>query len=88
MLLSEVTEKLQEMGDEANLEKMQRFGIPIENAFGIRMPVLRQFARELGKDHALALQLWDTGKHEAQILASLVDKYREVTSRFNFMLVG
>lgn len=79
MTVSDVTEKLQFLGHKANLEKMQRFGIPTENAYGIRMPDLRKFAREIGRNHTLALQLWNTGKHEARILASLVDRYQEVT---------
>ncbi len=79
MMLSKVSEKLQEMGDEAHLEKMQCFGIPTSKAYGIPMPDLRKFAKSIGKDHALALQLWNTEMHEARILASLVDRPQEVT---------
>jgi 3-methyladenine DNA glycosylase AlkD len=79
MSISEITDKLQLMGKEMHLEKMQRFGIPTDRAYGISMPDLRRFAKEIGKNHGLALQLWDTGKHEARILASLVDKHQEVT---------
>lgn len=79
MTISEITERLECMGQETHLEKMQRFGIPTDHAYGISMPDLRRFAKETGKDHTLAQQLWDTGKHEARILASLVDKHQEVT---------
>lgn len=79
MTITEITEELKALGSEENFAKMQRFGIPVENAYGIRMPDLRKFAREIGKNHTLALHLWETGKHEARILASLVDKPKEVT---------
>jgi 3-methyladenine DNA glycosylase AlkD len=36
-------------------------------------------AKEIGHNHNLALQLWNSGIHEAQILASLVDNPKEVT---------
>lgn len=79
MTTAEITERLQALGHAENIVKMQRFGVYVENAYGIRMPDLRKFAREVGKDHTLALQLWDTGNHEARILASLIDKPKEVT---------
>lgn len=36
------------------------------------MPDLRAVAKTCGVDHALALELWETGIHEARILATLV----------------
>jgi 3-methyladenine DNA glycosylase AlkD len=36
-------------------------------------------ASEIGKDHALAVELWSSGIHEARILACLIDEPEEVT---------
>lgn len=36
------------------------------------MPNLRAVAKTCGVDHALAVELWETGTHEARILATLV----------------
>ena len=58
---------------------MARFGIAVEQAYGVSVPVLRQYAKALKPNHALALDLWETGVHEARILASLVDHPAEVT---------
>lgn len=55
-----------------NIEGMKRFGINSENAFGIPTPDLAAMAREIGRDQALALDLWDTGFHEARIMAAMV----------------
>ena len=60
---------------------MARFGINPERALGVRIPDLRRLARELRKDHSLALALWRTGVHEARILASMVDEPGRVTER-------
>ncbi len=60
---------------------MARFGINPERALGVRIPDIRGLARELGKDHALALALWRTEVHEARILASMVDEPERVTER-------
>ncbi len=56
-----------------NVAGMARYGINPQGTLGISMPTLRAIARMTGKDHALALELWDSRLHEARILAGLVD---------------
>ena len=58
---------------------MARFGIASNNTLGVSVPTLRSMARKLGKDHPLSLALWDSGIHEARILASMVDEPAKVT---------
>jgi 3-methyladenine DNA glycosylase AlkD len=58
---------------------MARFAVPIDKALGIPTSALRKLAREIGKDHELAENLWKSGVHEARILAALVDEPRKVT---------
>jgi 3-methyladenine DNA glycosylase AlkD len=61
------------------LEGMAKYGLEKENRLGVSMPNLRALAKEIGKDHDLALQLWQTCIQDARILAALVDKPEEVT---------
>jgi len=58
---------------------MARFGINPKNTLGVSIPFLRKTARELGKGHGLALELWKSGLHEARILASMVDEPSKVS---------
>lgn len=58
---------------------MARFGINPTNTLGISIPTLRKMGREIGTDHDLAKQLWDSGIHEARILAAMIDDPEEVT---------
>lgn len=58
---------------------MARFGIQAQQALGVSMPILRQMAREIKRNHALALELWASGIHEARILASLVAEPDKMT---------
>jgi 3-methyladenine DNA glycosylase AlkD len=80
MTCEEIVAELRGMESEHNREGMARFGIATEHALGISVANLRKLARRAGKDHALAQQLWDTGLHEARILASIVDVPAEVTA--------
>ncbi len=56
------------------VEGMVRFGIRPAQALGVSIPTLRKMAKEIGRNHALALALWDSGIHEARILASMIDE--------------
>ena len=74
MKTSDIIKKLKKLENKKNREGMARYGINVENAFGVSIPVLRKFAREIGKDHSMALELWETGFHEARLLACLIDE--------------
>lgn len=75
----EVVHRLKSMKNAANLAGMARYGIRTDNALGVSMPVLRRMGKDLGRDHGLAEELWNTGIHEARILASLVAEPSRVT---------
>lgn len=78
--VEEVLEKLKEKARPGQLEGMARFGMAPEHRLGIQIPVLRKMAKELGKDHRLALDLWKTGITEARILAGMIDDPQKVTA--------
>ena len=74
-----VLEQLRELGDPSRLSGMRRYGINTRRALGISVTELRGLARGIGKDHDLALALWDSRFHEARILASMLDDPAAVT---------
>jgi 3-methyladenine DNA glycosylase AlkD len=71
--------ELRAMGSKRNREGMERYGINVENAYGVSVYELRRIAKRLGTDHELALALWATGNHEARLLACFVDDPAAVT---------
>jgi len=79
MQYADILKKLKSLSSPKAVEGMARFGINPENTFGVSVPNLRKMAKETGKDHALAQQLWESGIHEARILASMVDDPKMVT---------
>jgi len=60
---------------------MSRFGIPTDNALGIPTPVLKKLAKEIGRDQALAQDLWSSGIHEARSLAALIGDANKISER-------
>ena len=65
----------------ANVAGMARYGINSKDTLGVPMPVLRKLAKEAGRSHELAAELWASGIHEARILATLIDDPARVTGR-------
>lgn len=74
-----ILKKLNALPNPKAVEGMTRFGINPENTYGISIPNLRKMAKEIGKHHSIAQQLWDSGIHEARILASMIDDLNQVT---------
>lgn len=60
---------------------MARYGINTEKRLGVQIPELRQLAKETGKNHQIALELWQTGIAEARILAAMTDEPEKVTEQ-------
>src|SRR5438034_1108637 len=79
MLSDQIIANLKQQANAQNVEGMARFGIRSAQVLGISMPTLRKMAKEIGRDHALALELWDSGIHEARILASMIGEPSLVT---------
>jgi 3-methyladenine DNA glycosylase AlkD len=71
--VEEIVGRLEALANSKNVAGMARYGINRKGTLGIPLPTLRKLAREAGRDHQLALRLWDTGIHEARILAAMVD---------------
>ncbi|MDN3549518.1 DNA alkylation repair protein [Mucilaginibacter aquaedulcis] len=81
MAVQEIIDLLKHKAEPAYLAGMTRYGINTDHALGVRLPELRKLAKVIGKDHALALELWDTQFHEARMLASLIDDPALVTEQ-------
>jgi 3-methyladenine DNA glycosylase AlkD len=70
---------LKRLGSKAGRDGMARFAIPSHNAFGVSVGDIRKVAKQLGRDHDLALELWETGLYEPRMLACFVDDPEQVT---------
>lgn len=86
MTVKEILEQLESLGDEKrrafNL-KPAPHGIAAGKLkqFGVAMGDLRKLAAKIKSDHALALQLWKTGNIDAQLLAILIMKPKELSAK-------
>lgn len=79
MSKEEIIQELKKNANPRNVIGMKRFGIQGKNMLGISVTFLRKFAKQIPKDHKLAIGLWNTGIHEAKMLATMIDELEKVT---------
>lgn len=71
MILSEVMQQLEARGTEQNRKVYPRHGVR-EPMFGVSYADLGAMAKQIRQDHSLALALWETGNHDARVLATMI----------------
>ena len=79
--VEEVLKKLKAKARPDQLEGMARYGMVAERRLGVSVPDMRKIAKELGRDHKLALELWKKGIPEARILAAMIDEPENLTEK-------
>ncbi|MDX2198227.1 MAG: DNA alkylation repair protein [Phycisphaerae bacterium] len=80
---------LRDLADEKTRAGMARYAIPSDRALGVPVGKIRDLAKSLkgrprdeaarARNHALALELWQTGCYEARMLAPFLDDPASVT---------
>lgn len=80
MEFNQIIEEFEELSDADFSKNMKRFGIRYVKSYGIRLPQIRKIAKRCGKNHELALRLWNHGYHETYLLATLVEEPEKVDS--------
>lgn len=74
-----VMAELESLGNEKIRAMNARNGVDGKQ-YGVKMGDLRNIAKKIKTDHALAVELWETGVLEARLLAMLVCKPKEFSA--------
>ena len=86
----EVLKWLERKGTRKYVEGLARYGIQTnKRVLGVSVGTMRALAKQLGRDHALAAELWKSGCYEGQMMATLIDDPKRVTrSQMNAWAAG
>lgn len=71
MTKNEILAMLYDLGNEKRKQMYIKNGAG-ENTYGVLLGELRKIAKQLGKNHELALELWQSGNTDAQWLACML----------------
>ncbi len=78
---AEVISLLESHKNEAGIEKwaQRQYKSKKLKSYGIGLTVLRKLAKQIGRDRALALQLWSSDIYDAKVIALLIDEPKKIT---------
>lgn len=78
MTIPTFIDELKSLASEALRNEYIRNGGP-DNVLGLKYTYLQHYKKELGKNHAMALKLWETKIPEVQILATMIADQNQLT---------
>ena len=81
MTAAEILAALGAQANPKNVAGMARYGISAKGTLGVPVAEIRRLAKQAGRSHELAAELWASGIHEARILATIVEEPARVTRR-------
>ena len=79
MTTQQILKDLKALGDPRAIAIWKRGGMPTDNFFGVNLTKLGAYAKKLKKNHELALELWNSGVHDARLLATMIEEPNKVT---------
>ena len=75
----QVMARLEELGDEKRRAFNAKRGAG-DNQFGVKTADIRKLAKEIKTDHELGVSLWQTGNVDAQMLAILLVRPKDLSN--------
>lgn len=79
MTVEETLKQLKALGDEKMRKHNTKYGAG-DNQFGVKHGDIRGLAKKIGSNHDLAMSLWETGNADAQLLAALLIKPKNLSA--------
>ncbi len=71
MKKTDAMKQLKALGSETSSKTYARHGVTA-TTFGVKYGDLYKLVKRIGTDHTLAEQLWETGNHDAMVLATMI----------------
>jgi 3-methyladenine DNA glycosylase AlkD len=78
--VADIVSWLKRNGSKSTRDGMARYAIPSDRAFGVSVGVMQKYAKQLGKNHDVAIALWDTGWYEARMTAAFLGEPARLTA--------
>lgn len=81
MTKDEVIEKIKEMENPRGVEIWAKAGVSPDNYYGVGSTKLKKLAGKVKKNHALALEMWESGIHEGKMIATMIEEPKLITKK-------
>ena len=81
MTTTEVLKLLEENKNEKGIKHWENSGDKDMDSFGIGVTQLKKLAKKIGKDHELAMELWEYPNYDVKTISTLIDDPKQVTKK-------
>jgi len=81
MTKTQVIALLKKNKNERGIANWRKMGESKLKSYGIGLTQLRKLAKQVGKDHDLALNLWDSDVYDAKVIGLLIDEPKKMTRK-------
>ncbi len=78
MTLNNIMDELKAQSDPRAVKVWKKMGMDTGKYLGVNLTKLKNLSKKIGKNHALAHELWGTGVHDAKLLATYIEKTKVV----------
>ena len=72
--LDTILKDLKALGDPRAVAIWKKVGMNTDKYFGVNLSKLKTYAKKYKKNHELALELWESGYHDARLLATMLEE--------------
>lgn len=79
MEINEVFELLEENKNTKGIQNWVKLTKTTLDSYGIGLSILRKLAKKVGKNAALAKELWETNNYDAKVISLLIDDPKTIT---------
>lgn len=79
MTCQEILQELESLGTEQNRKLYRKHGVTRES-YGVSYADMEKIRKRIKKNHALARELWESDRHEARVLATMIADPRAMSS--------
>jgi 3-methyladenine DNA glycosylase AlkD len=80
MTAEQIVSDIKNLANAKSIEVWAKAGIITDNCYGVGLTKLKLIARDIRKQHELALELWDSGIHEARLLSTMIEDGKMISS--------
>jgi 3-methyladenine DNA glycosylase AlkD len=81
MNLQQAIDEIKAVADTRAVKVWENAGLDTSKYLGANLTNLKKIARKIGKDNELAKELWNSGYHDAKLLATYVANYKKADEK-------
>jgi 3-methyladenine DNA glycosylase AlkD len=77
--VNQILKDLKSLSEPRAVKVWKRLGMDTSTFYGVGLTKIKNYSKKVGRSHELAGELWETGIHDARLLATMIEEPKKVT---------